>query len=211
MPFKIPSKRRRSYSSLIPVIGRSDSIRSSSMARSSPVPRTELAGYPQQKPKRKVSLLPSSSGRSSVAPSSRTDSVAPTSHPAYNAPPDAGVLAECDDEILEREDNDSLNEIVMAVDLRDRGTVGCCYYIARQEKLYMIEDVKSGGIEVIDTREILYTEDFYYHLTESSEAAHSAHRHTIINKSGRKCRCSSGPRRKESGISQWRWYVSMIC
>ena len=63
--------------------------------------------------------------------------------------------AERDDEILDREDNDSLNEIVMAVDLRDRGTVGCCYYIAREEKLYLMEDVKSGGIEVIDTRNLL--------------------------------------------------------
>lgn len=63
------------------------------------------------------------------------------------------MRAERDDEISEREDNDSLNEVVMAVDLRDRGTVGCCYYVARAEKLYMMEDVRNGGIEVIDTRE----------------------------------------------------------
>lgn len=62
------------------------------------------------------------------------------------------MLAEHDTEVLNREENDSLNEVIMAVDLRDRGTVGCCYYIAREEKIYMMEDVKSGGIEVIDTR-----------------------------------------------------------
>jgi len=47
-------------------------------------------------------------------------------------------------------------------------------------------------------------------LMESSEAPCSAYRHTIVNKSGRKCRCSSGPGRKESKISRWRWYVSKI-
>jgi DNA mismatch repair protein MSH5 len=46
---------------------------------------------------------------------------------------------------------DSLNEVVMAVDLRERGTVGCCYYVAREEKLYFMEDVKCGGVEVVDT------------------------------------------------------------
>ena len=74
-----------------------------------------------------------------------------TSYPAYNGSAEVGVWAERDDEILDREDNDSLNEIVMAIDLRDRGTVGCCYYIAREERLYLMEDVKSGGIEIIDT------------------------------------------------------------
>ena len=64
------------------------------------------------------------------------------------------MLAELDDEIMEREDNDSLYEVVMAVDLKDRGTVGCCYYIAREEKLYLMEDVKNGGSEIIDTRKL---------------------------------------------------------
>ncbi|KAK4975590.1 chaperone ATPase hsp78 [Elasticomyces elasticus] len=48
-------------------------------------------------------------------------------------------------------DLDALNEIIMGVDLRDRGTVGCSYYVAREEKLYFMEDVKLGGVEVIDT------------------------------------------------------------
>ncbi|KAI4256406.1 MAG: hypothetical protein L6R42_006240 [Xanthoria sp. 1 TBL-2021] len=37
----------------------------------------------------------------------------------------------------------------MAADLRDRGTVGCAYYIAREEKLYMMQDVNSGGIDIL--------------------------------------------------------------
>ncbi|KAL1607764.1 hypothetical protein SLS60_002700 [Paraconiothyrium brasiliense] len=38
----------------------------------------------------------------------------------------------------------------MAVDLQQKGTVGCCYYIARDEKLYFMEDMKLGGIAAID-------------------------------------------------------------
>jgi len=51
-------------------------------------------------------------------------------------------------------DTDSLNEVVMAVDIRERGTVGCSYYVAREEKLYFMEDSKLGGTEVVDTRSV---------------------------------------------------------
>lgn len=47
-------------------------------------------------------------------------------------------------------DADSLNEVVMAVDIRDRGTVGCSYYVAREEKLYFMEDAKLCGLEIIE-------------------------------------------------------------
>jgi len=50
------------------------------------------------------------------------------------------------------ENDDSLIEIVAAFNVRDRGTVGCAYYVAREEKLYCMEDVKMGGIEVVDSR-----------------------------------------------------------
>jgi DNA mismatch repair protein MSH5 len=48
------------------------------------------------------------------------------------------------------EEADSLNEVVMAVDIRDRGTVGCSYYVAREEKLYFMEDIKLGGPDIIE-------------------------------------------------------------
>ena len=47
-------------------------------------------------------------------------------------------------------DIDALNEVIMAVDLRERGTVGCCYYVAQDEKLCFMEDVKFGGVDVVD-------------------------------------------------------------
>ncbi|KAF2842516.1 hypothetical protein M501DRAFT_949091 [Patellaria atrata CBS 101060] len=39
----------------------------------------------------------------------------------------------------------------MAVDLRELGTVGCCYYVAHEEKLYFMEDAKFGGVDVVDS------------------------------------------------------------
>ena len=53
----------------------------------------------------------------------------------------------------EREENDALNEVIMAVDMRDRGIIGCSYYVSREEKLYFMDDVPFGGIEVVDTGE----------------------------------------------------------
>jgi DNA mismatch repair protein MSH5 len=44
----------------------------------------------------------------------------------------------------------------MAVDLKEKGTVGCCYYVAREEKMYFMEEVKLGGIDVVDICEFLF-------------------------------------------------------
>jgi hypothetical protein len=55
-------------------------------------------------------------------------------------------------------DADALNEVVMAVDLQERGTVGCAYYVAREERLYFMEDVKLGGVEVVDACELRRSE-----------------------------------------------------
>lgn len=41
----------------------------------------------------------------------------------------------------------------MAVDLQQKDTVGCCYYVARTEKMYFMEDVKLGGLAVVEARE----------------------------------------------------------
>jgi DNA mismatch repair protein MSH5 len=40
----------------------------------------------------------------------------------------------------------------MAVDMTPRGAVGCCYYVARDEKLYFMEDVQLGDVNVVDGR-----------------------------------------------------------
>lgn len=43
-----------------------------------------------------------------------------------------------------------MNEIVMAVDMKERGTLGCAYYIAREEKLRLMEDVKMASLDIVD-------------------------------------------------------------
>ena len=75
-----------------------------------------------------------------------------TSHAGSVALSDSGIAAEDDVAISEREENDALNEVVMALDVRNRDTVGCSYYVAREETLYLTADMKSGGIEIIETR-----------------------------------------------------------
>lgn len=49
-------------------------------------------------------------------------------------------------------DLDVLQEVIMAVDVTDRGSVGCAYYVAREEKLYMMEDIQLGGADMVDSR-----------------------------------------------------------
>jgi DNA mismatch repair protein MSH5 len=81
-----------------------------------------------------------------------------------NRPGNNPLQAEAD------EDADALNEVVLAVDLRERGTVGCAYYVARDEKLYFMEDARLGGVETIEARKLFnYIEkpglNFYSQIT----------------------------------------------
>ena len=47
--------------------------------------------------------------------------------------------------------DDTLDEVILAVDLTPRGTVGCCYYVARDETLYFMEDIEFGDVDVVDS------------------------------------------------------------
>lgn len=51
-------------------------------------------------------------------------------------------------------DDDSA-EVVMAIDMKEKGTVGCCFYVAREERLSILSDVQFGGKELIDMCEFL--------------------------------------------------------
>lgn len=59
-------------------------------------------------------------------------------------------LAEQHDEVHD----DTLSEIIMSVDMTPRGTVGCCYYVAREEKLYFMEDIQFSDVDIVDTRKL---------------------------------------------------------
>jgi DNA mismatch repair protein MSH5 len=58
---------------------------------------------------------------------------------------------ETDAEIQEREENDSVNEVMMAIDVKIGGTVGCAYYVAREETLFLMQDISSGDLDIVDT------------------------------------------------------------
>jgi DNA mismatch repair protein MSH5 len=56
--------------------------------------------------------------------------------------------------------DDTLSEVIMAVDMIPQGTVGCCYYVARDEKLYFMEDIQLGDVDIIDICEYTFNHLF---------------------------------------------------
>jgi DNA mismatch repair protein MSH5 len=54
------------------------------------------------------------------------------------------------DHNADEDETDEHNEIVMAVDVKTPGTVGCCYYAACDEKLFLMEDLKLGGVDAVE-------------------------------------------------------------
>lgn len=65
---------------------------------------------------------------------------------SYGSPPVMIGAIEIPDE------DDDFDMVVMAIDVRGRGKVGCSYYVAREEKLYLMEDISLGGLEIVDLR-----------------------------------------------------------
>lgn len=47
-------------------------------------------------------------------------------------------------------DEDDLGHVIAAIDVKDYGTVGCAYYAVEEEKLHLLGDSRSGGMEAID-------------------------------------------------------------
>lgn len=148
MASKNPTKRQKT-SNTTPMMMHSKNPLSGSLACSSQTSLIRPFDFPQTQPGKQVNFAQQSSRGSSAAIFDRANSTAPTSRAVSNGPSVSVAVPENDIDIQDREDSDSLDEVIMAVDLRDKGTVGCCYYVAREEKLYLMEDVKYGGIEVI--------------------------------------------------------------
>lgn len=46
---------------------------------------------------------------------------------------------------------DTLSEVIMAIDVDKDGKVGCAYYVAMDEALVLEEDISMGGIEAVET------------------------------------------------------------
>lgn len=87
-------------------------------------------------------------------------------------------------QVHDREDSDFINEVIMAIDVKNACTmVGCCYYIARSETLLLSSDIQSdsladvdacvycpkeiqGGFLLIIASQILHTANISYYLYE---------------------------------------------
>lgn len=83
------------------------------------------------------------------------------------------------------EDLDALNEVVMAVEMRNNATVGCAYYVARDEVLYLMQDAQLGGKEMIDLRG--YREPLLSGMSnDSSQAPYRANGHCSLHTDGRR-------------------------
>ena len=82
---------------------------------------------------------------------------------------------------------DDLGEVVMAVDIKEKGTVGCCFYSACEERLSILSDVQFGGKDFIDMREFvmsehgLFSADSFDHI---SETRNQSNNHFDFNASG---------------------------
>jgi DNA mismatch repair protein MSH5 len=63
-------------------------------------------------------------------------------------------LDDSEEDDFENEEEDLRNEVIMAIDVKEKGTIGCCYYEARDEKLCLMEDVKHGGLDFIESCKI---------------------------------------------------------
>ena len=155
-PFKQPQKRRKS--SEVGTSARNVPSRAASRATStqshlrsgsqnSSISRRSSAESSQGQGRRRAPL------RNASARSDRSVSV-PTTRPSGGDEHDVTTVEPPPTEF--DADVDLLHEVIMAVNLTDRGTVGCAYYVASDETLYFMEDVQLGGPDVIDACEYLY-------------------------------------------------------
>ena len=145
MAFKVPrlpAKRRLSSSTDAPSISPSIPQPSSSLSYSSPTSRAVA------RPHKRVGLVPRSLGANSAASLSAPRD--PDVFQQSSTPVHARIIQEQDGD--EVEEDESLAERIMAVDMRNRGDIGCCYYVAQHEALYLLEDIRSAGLETIDLR-----------------------------------------------------------
>ncbi|KXJ88238.1 muts domain V-domain-containing protein [Microdochium bolleyi] len=61
------------------------------------------------------------------------------------------VRPRVDDETTSDVEADALNEVIMAVDMKNNGDLGCAYYVAAEEVLYLLEDVAMAGTDLVET------------------------------------------------------------
>lgn len=48
------------------------------------------------------------------------------------------------------DDPEAMDEVIMAIDMKDNGTIGCAYYVAMEEALFIQEDVPMAGVDLVE-------------------------------------------------------------
>jgi DNA mismatch repair protein MSH5 len=51
----------------------------------------------------------------------------------------------------EDDTDETLDNVIMAIDMKEHGTVGCAYYVTREERLFCMEDIVHGGTDIVET------------------------------------------------------------
>lgn len=72
-------------------------------------------------------------------------------HRTSSAPIHEDEQNETPERLLSPDDADALNETIMAIDIKSNGNLGCAYYIASQETLYLLEDVAMASSDLVET------------------------------------------------------------
>ncbi|KAL8832534.1 MAG: hypothetical protein Q9191_000216 [Dirinaria sp. TL-2023a] len=67
-----------------------------------------------------------------------------------SATPDIEHARDREVEGQEQVENELVDQIVMAVDMRDKETMGCCYYLAARETIFLMADIKSAGLDIVE-------------------------------------------------------------
>ena len=149
----LSAKRRRDGSvAATPTVSQSNNSPASSFVQSSSLRHFQPTKHPQQRLAKRDSIN---------LPKGHPGSSTPSSHlrPAYRHSPLSSVatspahLARENRVEEEQEEENDPAEVIMCVDMRERGTVGCCYYESSTGSLHLVEDIRCGGLEVIDTCE----------------------------------------------------------
>ena len=118
----------------------------SSVASRSSSSHVQPNEYLPQPPRKRVSLRAPTDRPEAAASSSRFSSLAPPIQWSGDERLEAEVPPEY--EVVDLPDN-----VIMALDVRDRGSVGCSYYASQEERLYMMEDIRFGGLEAVEARD----------------------------------------------------------
>jgi DNA mismatch repair protein MSH5 len=132
MPFKEPYAKPKGISQR----SKTSSASGHSSSAFDPLPSKRARGQPPRNSQH-------------ATPQRRYKSVPVAQHSSTTNPPRSIAAHHQSDRVLEDED-DTIHEIVLALDMRIRETIGASYYVARTGELKLLSDIKAGGLPTVE-------------------------------------------------------------